>query len=351
MTPRLAPPSAALAARLDAALAWPPEYGPGLASHLPMALAALDGLGADAKRLQAFAERYQRRFAQQPAAAEGDLAAGPARSAALGDFRAFAAWRAEFAHRLASEGTAATLRSALPLLMPGVAAAAFHGAIRTAHAVESGHPGELAAALAYWAARWMPLGAPDRVPPRFDQVAPWLHALAHQRRTADAAWQPSGALITGRLRSAMATTAWRQHADALAPRDAPHALRDLARACADLYAATGDFTALHMATGSRAARVLAPWLDACDPAVLRPLWHAIAAARLTVDDAAPDAKAPPDPPADWDTVRRLALESDDDHVIKLVHAMLAQARQADPTGQPDDPVWLRAAWRAVAPAR
>ena len=47
--------------------------------------------------------------------------------------------------------------------LPGVAAAAFHGLIRTAHAVQSGHAGEVAAALAYWAWRWQPL-APARVP-------------------------------------------------------------------------------------------------------------------------------------------------------------------------------------------
>ncbi len=54
------------------------------------------------------------------------------------------------------DGVDATLRTLLPDLLPGVAAAAFHGLIRTAHAVQSGHADEVAAALAYWAWRWLP---------------------------------------------------------------------------------------------------------------------------------------------------------------------------------------------------
>ena len=55
-------------------------------------------------------------------------------------------------------GTPRTFFTALP----GVAAAAFHGLIRTAHAVQSGHAGEVAAALAYWAWRWQPLAPPPQ---------------------------------------------------------------------------------------------------------------------------------------------------------------------------------------------
>ena len=67
-----------------------------------------------------------------------------------------ALWR-HFHDAVACDGAHTTLRESLPDLMPGVAAAALHGVIRTAHAVESGHAGELAEALAYWAWRWQAL--------------------------------------------------------------------------------------------------------------------------------------------------------------------------------------------------
>ena len=79
-----------------------------------------------------------------------------------GQTDAFAPLRATFAAALARDGRDAVLRAALPALLPGVAAAAFHGVIRTAHAVEAAHDGELAAALAYWAWRWQPLAPAPR---------------------------------------------------------------------------------------------------------------------------------------------------------------------------------------------
>ena len=137
---------------LTANLQFPPEYQDQLSNHLPMALHALSALGAPEARLRSFFDRYAQRF--------GDARAPQAAAAAL-DWRAlraqpaaYAALCASFAAMIDAIGVDATLRRTLPDLWPGVAAAAFHGLIRTAHAVQGGHPGELAHALAYWAWRW-----------------------------------------------------------------------------------------------------------------------------------------------------------------------------------------------------
>ena len=61
----VAMPSLALQDLLDASLAYPPEYPNELSSHLPMALAALDGLGAEEVRLRTFFVGYARRFTAQ----------------------------------------------------------------------------------------------------------------------------------------------------------------------------------------------------------------------------------------------------------------------------------------------
>ena len=150
-----------LRALLDAQLNLPAEYRDQLTSHLPMALHALHSLGASPLRLQAFYATYAKRF-------DGMHAPTPVEPAA--DWRslrgppdAYPALLASLNTLVVRDGIDATLRASLPDLLPGVAAAAFHGLIRTAHAVQSGHAGEVAAALAYWAWRWQPL-APAQAP-------------------------------------------------------------------------------------------------------------------------------------------------------------------------------------------
>jgi len=143
------------------------------------------------------------------------------------------------------------------------------------------------------------------------------------------------------MQQAALTPPYSELGGALAVEDvAPEALLlDLAKACAARYAATGNFTVLHMATASRALRVLARWLPTA-PGALAPLLHAVAAAQLAAR-AAPLLRDASDGEPGWDEVRRRACASDDDHVIKLVHAAAMQQAEA-----PDD-VWLEAARTAV----
>lgn len=334
-------PSLALQRLLDASLAYPPEYANELSSHLPMALAALAGLGADEARLHAFFVGYVRRFNTPPPAVQSAV---PDWRAVRGRFERFASLWATFAAALTRDGRDVVLREALPDLLSGVGGAAFHGAIRTAHAVESGHDGELAAALAYWAARWMNLAAPAPRGPDIDTVADWLDAMDTRLKQDAAPWQSAAPLIAGRMRDASHTAAYQEGAGRLrsAGRDRAALLHELALCAAARYAATRNFTVLHMATAARAARVLAPWLPR-DDAALAPLWHAVAAASLAsgVATAAPR-QALADAGLDWAQLRARARGSDDDHVIKLVHAMASQDALAP------HPVWLSAAARAVA---
>jgi hypothetical protein len=327
---------------LEDSLQFSPEYGDGLASHLPMALAALDGLGASAAQMRSFSARYAQRLKRGPADAAHDVSDRPLADWKLlrGRIDAYAALRAHFDVAIAHAGREAVLRSTLPALIDGAAGGAFHGPIRVAHAIESAHAAELAAALAYSAARWMPLPEPRLPTPVFKDPAAWLDALdAHQRRSAPG-WRSTAPLISARMQQAARTPAWMELAGALAPSagGVDALLHALAKAAAARYAATGNFTVLHMATASRAARVLSPWLPLRSTSV-SPLLHAVAAAsiascaRLRERDSS-DART-------WADVRRAACTSEDDHVIKLVHAMAAQHAHAP------DPVWLDAARTAL----
>jgi hypothetical protein len=289
---------------LERSLALPAEYRGQLSSHLPMALHALDELGADDARLHRFFDGYATRFGNRRA---GQAEALPAWTTALGRIEAFDALRASFAALIARDGVLPTLQTALPRLWPGVAAAAFHGAIRTAHAVQAGHDGELAAALAYWAASWRPMPAGGAQPLSWAAWSDRLEAAALRSR-------PAGGLISERMTAVSTGADYAALADAL-PADTA-SLRDLSAWAARLYAGSGNFTVLHLVTGSRAARVLLAHTD--DPAAAgMHLRRAFVAGALAAGLEAPQ-PAPPVPAAE--VLRAGAIASDDDHVIKLVHA-------------------------------
>jgi hypothetical protein len=305
----------------------PAEYGDGLTSHLPMALHALQRLGATDRRLALFFERYAARFGErrEPVPALRRL---PDWSACRGDWSAFAGLRGHFAAAIAEEGATAVLAQALPSLWTGVAAAAFHGPIRTAHAVEAGHAGELASALAYWGARWQPVESEPTTRPALDFDA-WFERFVR----AGAAEPLDAPLISGRIEMASATASFRADAARLAPPADP--VGALARHAARLYARSRNFTVLHLVTAARAVRVLA----ALAPPPTQALWPAVAAA-LTAAQVR-DRGAAPCATVGWPEVTAAAIESDDDHVIKLVHACTEHA------AHDAEPAFLDAARRAV----
>ena len=346
-SPQARPGARTLSALLDRCQAFAPEYAGGLSTHLPMALQALHGLGAPPARLHALFDTIASRLplrlgaaGQPPCQARppprDGLQASPPQPpptpalanpddwpALRGRIEAFEALRQALACIAARDGLAATLTAALPLLMPGVAAVALHGLIRSAHAVAAGHADELISGLAYWAARHAPLVVPAAAapPPATRSLAAWLAGL-------QALPMPAGVAsnrIHQRMQAHAGVAGFAAVAGALALDE--HTLDALARHAAGLYAASGNFTVLHLVTGCQAMRVLLPWL-AGGPGALRPFCIAAAAALrasgLRQIEMAP-LSTPSIPnlaavPLPWaETVRR-AIASDDEHVIKLVQA-------------------------------
>jgi hypothetical protein len=306
----------ALYGLLDRNLQLPPEYRDGLTNHLPMALHALHSLGANAARLEAFYAGYATRFEGLPApvAAEAPPGAWRAWRSVREQPDAFSLLQAAFTAAIAADGRDAVLRVALPGLLEGVAAAAFHGPIRTAHAVQAGHDGELAAALAYWAWRWQPLA-------EVAQVAPLpFHAWARRLVIDALAWTSDAPLIALRMGEATRSAPYAQLAGALA--GGADLLPQLAAFALERYMRTRNFTVLHMVTGLRAVRVLSPWIADLAPAapvLVRAFVAAYLAAKVREERASAEG------PHDWARVVEAAKASDDEHVIKIVHACRDEA--------------------------
>lgn len=309
---------------LDSNLQLPPEYRNQLTNHLPMALHAMQSLGASPERLRNFYATYAQRF-------HGSTQPVPtiAQNTRLVDWRALRRQADAFPELLACfngwvmrDGMDATLRQALPELLSGVAAAAFHGIIRTAHAVQALHTGELAAALAYWAWRWQPLPAPPMTRPLL-AFEIWAARLVQQA----SGWRSDTGLISTRMAEASCTEIYSGLAGALAPALSLDArIAELAGLAVERYVANPNFTVLHMITGLRAFRLLLPWLELSESenGLQSVLTHNFTTAYLAAG-VLPLDKPPEVHAISWAEVVSVAIATDDEHVIKLVQACQDEA--------------------------
>jgi hypothetical protein len=233
-----------------------------------------------------------------------------------------------------------------PRLLPGVAAAATHGVIRTSHAARSldqapspERLAELARGLAYWAASYLELPGTPRTGGRLglDEAVEALPVAPGPI--------PHG-LITARLRTALsAEPGFPAAVSALrAPTDVPADLLELGRTFARvflIYGRTQPIDFLHAVTAPVAARSVLRLLPAD---LARPsydaLWQVAAGlfsgyAVQAVPEALPSTEAPTP-----DTVTERAVATGDVHAIKMTEACLRLHAESP------DPLLLHAAARA-----
>jgi hypothetical protein len=299
--------------RIEAAHRYGAAYRGGLASHYPMTIAALDAMGATDADLDRFEARYLPQLEPMPKAVvtiePGDEAAH------LGSPRAFPEWVLYFDSAIAREGPETILRTWLDRLTPAVAAAAFHGAIRTAFAVESGAEGELSHALAYWASAYRTLPqAPEPSGRRSPHEV--LAAIAADPERAGKRMPGNG--IISRAVAASRLPTFDGYLASLDPEQL--ALDSIARAALNAYAASGDFALLHCVTGVHAFRVLGPYASDSGASLLD-LWSAVVATYIGTG-------APPvagwrlkgNDSLEWPAIHRRAVKREDEHDIKLVYS-------------------------------
>ena len=300
-------------ARIEAAHDRSAIYRGYLASHHPMALTALDAMGASDADIDRFEALY---LPKLEAIADAVVTIEPGDEAAhLGSPRAFPEWVRYFSRAIADDGVDAVLRRWIDRLMPAVAAGAFHGAIRTAFALESEARDEMAHALAYWAAAYEPLPSPA-LPIGLRSPHEVLAAIAadpgHGGR------RPAGRNIIERTVAAARLPDFAAYVASTDPEKLD--LDAIARALLRAYAASGDFTLLHGVTGTHAFRLLAPY--ASDPdAALNDLWSALVAAYLGAGCPRVDGWGLAGSDAlDWPAIHARAVACEDEHDIKLAYS-------------------------------
>jgi hypothetical protein len=303
-----------------------PEWGADqLTNHGPMAAEVLVRRGRP-EVVPAWVDRYARRLDELPRAT-GEIT-GASWQEALGDGRRIGDWTVYFTRQLAEQPWRQVLATWWQRLLPGIAAGATHGVIRTGHAVRALLAGaedqptldELGHALAFWAARSRavpasagPAGQLDPLPaldamPRIPSQQGNLAARFGQL-TGESGWPASVA----RLRPA--TT----------PGEAETRLADLVTAATLRYLSHGHgqpVLLVHTATAPNAVRHALPALP---PALWVPSLNAAWAASAAIFAAyapregaapAPQPALPGGPGAAAEMLDR-AVDHGDEHVIKF----------------------------------
>jgi len=306
-----------------------PEYAGHLANHGPMAAEALVALDRP-EAVVPWVESYRRRLREHPGSTRPiDLRQW---RGALGDNARVGDWIAFFDHQLKEGPWSGVLGEWVPRLAPGVIAAAFHGVIRTAHAVRSlgvqetaARRRELAEGLGYWAATYHVLPESPNHRAR--------HRMPSQA-IAEVATLPTERLvtmghITGRLQPLDSFPPFAGVADLVdASADASAFLSDLTETFAGVYRASvppgSVITYIHAVTGPSALRLLLPVLEPASRRVLlRYGWQGAAALyAASRGSAATPAGASAEQSRD-DLVDR-ALATGDEHSIKFTEACLRE---------------------------
>jgi hypothetical protein len=325
-----------------------PEFRGGLSNHGPMAAEALVRLGrADA--VERWLDGYLPSLDAPPRPVT--RITGETWRDALGERTRVADWEVYLREQLAGAPWRDVLTRWWPRLLPGVAAAATHGVIRTSHAARSladadaagadiaRRRGELARGLAYWAASYLELPGAPRTAGRLDLPS----ALRALPATGAA---PDRGLITDQLAARLpelpsfggAVAGLRPPADPVA------GLGELAATFARVFLGYGrarPIALLHAVTAPVAARSVLPLLPA---ELARPthdaLWQVDAALYAVYAGGVTREPLPADPAPSRDDVADRAVAAGDEHAIKLTEACLRLHAESP------DPVFLHAAARA-----
>ena len=301
------------------------EFPRFLANHLPMALIAMHRLGGDDARLAQYFARYRDAHRLAPAPAPVAAITRETWAQARGDRARESDHRAFFDAEVGRRGARATIAAYLPRLLPGLAASATHGLMRLAYGVLRDDDAEIAAALGYWSATYLELGAATGAAPATDDPAAVLvamkpvEAFRHVEVEIDLLWHF--------MRAIAARPEFGGLVDRLAI--GPDTLSRLRAASLALYAGTMDFCALHAVTGCHWLRLIAP-VNPAPELALRYFWQAIAALYPKIgfpDPLAAEAleawRRAPCP--DWPEIAAAAVASDDEHDLSLTFSAREEA--------------------------
>lgn len=295
-------------------------------NHAPMVLIALYRMGADEDQLR----RYYTSLQIERPALESDSRQAPPIVAAgwterLGDFRACGSYCRFFKSAIDQRGVEEVMRSYARPLMTGVAAHAFHPLLRLGYGIDLMDPGEVALALGYWAATYLP--APN--PPLGSTSTGPMDLLNTLADTASLrAIKPESRSIAERIREFYSHEDFRR---LLRPIrfNADRPLQEISFAIAEAFIEKHHFTMLHGVTGCHALRMILPYCEDIQT-VISEYWYAVCATYLSVANLPDDMHRPlPESAASWSRIQERAIATGVEHTIKLTYSCAKEAEEYD----------------------
>ncbi|MBI3231138.1 MAG: DUF4243 domain-containing protein [Burkholderiales bacterium] len=315
----------------------------GTTNHCPMAMIALSKMHASPARLREYFAQWQEKYAIY---SDTDVVAIKRENwqHSLGQVEDFPALHRCFGAWIAEQGVAKLLVEVLGQIPFAPASGAFHAAIRLAYGLEVGHHGEIAAALAALVTGHLALPLPQMKDEKELMTAEAALAVLSQQM---AGRHYGGPWITTQLRAVALDPDFVRYLPqvTLATTNSGELITELATLAIRLYWQTKNFTSLHMVTGLHAARIVCEHLQREFPAellthllpnLMAPLWSAFAAAyvALGAPALAPLPQIEPDALAlDWPALLARAVQSNNDHTIKMSYSCWQEAQHYLPQRQ------------------
>ncbi|MEW2066252.1 questin oxidase family protein [Streptomyces sp. NPDC007346] len=257
-----------------------PERDGRLSNHAPMAVEALVRRG-QAPAAHRWLDRYRAKLEDMPGSVEP--VTGQNWHEALGDIRRVADWTLFFERETADRPWRTVLAAWWPRLLPGIAGGATHGVIRVGHSVRTLLEGEetaprvreFAHALGYWAARYAPLPALERLtaPPGAAAALDQVPLIAEQDGD-----------LPSRLGRLTGFPDWPGRRPE-GPEAARAALGELVRAATHRYATHGHASPIMLVHSATAPNAVLRTLPALPDALWAPSMHAAWAASAAVTSA------------------------------------------------------------------
>ncbi|MCG7537557.1 questin oxidase family protein [Pseudoalteromonas sp. OOF1S-7] len=293
---------------LERAGKYYPIHSGGLATHVPMVLTALKALGAPKSKLV-------KTFNQSIDNLEkidnlDNVTAIDVMESELGNSKSYLRYLKYFQSQLENCSLQEVLNKALPKLLPGIAASAFHGLIRLAFAIEANCKSEIAVALAYWSAEFQSFGLGEETTDEsLEDILIRLSPLGENFDFSPGIIVDRMSEIGGLLRS---------RNEIVQPKIID--LETLRAFVLKIFYLQNDFTLLHTVTGCHALSVILPYIES-EELALKELWKAILVGYLSTGLKFENVEIEAGScDCDFSPIIAKALNADDAHIIKLIYS-------------------------------
>ena len=296
-------------------------YSEELYSHTPMALISLSEMGASDQRLEEhFLEDTKKLEQKKKLILKLDQSNW---KSYLGKFEYEASFIQFFEEEFNELGQEKILAKYFDFLMKGVGAAAFHPLIRLSYAIKRNDIREVIQSLATWAASFLDLKINSQLNEKLS-IEEIISKL--QSDNFNNGEKLEGDTIARRMVAVSESNEFKGIADKVFLNELEG--NNLESILLRLFSQTNNFTLLHAVTSHHAFEYLKKF-SVNERNVKVYYWKTLLAAYLTTTGASkislnwsyPEIKLP-----SWDKLKDLAIESKDNHVIKLVHTLSEKNR-------------------------